>query len=375
MGIMSKNAKKFITDLFEISGITINGSKPYDITVHNEDFYNRIVKHGELGLGESYIDRWWEAGSVDQFIDKILRKDLEDKVKKNIPLLYSYILAQIFNRQSKKRAFQVGECHYDIGEGLYTRMLDKQMQYTCGYWKNATTLDQAQENKLDLICRKLDLNPGMKILELGCGYGAFAKYAAQKYKVHVTGYTVSKDQARFGRELNKNLDVDIKFDDYRNAEGLFDRVISIGLMEHVGYKNYRTYMKKVHSTLKDDGIAFIHTIGNNITKTSTNAWIDKYIFPNGRLPSIRLLGKAMEGMFVVEDWHNFGEHYDKTLMAWYKNFKDTWPEIEHNYSKRFYRMWEFYLLSCAGGFRARTIQLWQIIMTKTGKPAPECRKS
>lgn len=372
---MSGKAKKFITDLFEISGITINGSKPYDITINNENFYDRIVKHGELGLGESYMDKWWEAGAVDQFIDKILRKDLEGKVKKNIPLLYNYLIAQVFNRQSRKRSFQVGENHYDIGECLYTRMLDKQMQYTCGYWKNATTLDQAQEDKLDLICRKLDLKPGMKILELGCGYGAFAKYAAQKYKVHVTGYTVSKDQARFGRELNKNLDVDIKFDDYRNAQGLFDRVISIGLMEHVGHKNYRTYMKKAHSTLKDDGIAFIHTIGNNLTKTSTNAWIEKYIFPNGRLPSMRLLGKAMEGMFVVEDWHNFGEDYDKTLMAWYKNFKESWPEIEHNYPKRFYRMWEFYLLSCAGGFRARTLQLWQIVMTKTGQSAPECRKN
>jgi len=201
---MSEQAKQFITELFKISGITVNGSKPYDITINNENFYDRIVKHGELGLGESYMDRWWEAGAVDQFIDKILRKDLEGKVKKNIPLLYSYLMALAFNRQSKRRAFQVGKSHYDIGECLYTRMLDKQMQYTCGYWKNAKTLDQAQEDKLDLICRKLDLKPGMKILELGCGYGAFAKYAAEKYEVHVTGYTVSKDQARFGRVEQKS---------------------------------------------------------------------------------------------------------------------------------------------------------------------------
>ena len=240
---MSEKAKQFITELFKISGITINGSKPYDITINNENFYDRIVKHGCLGLGESYMDQWWKAPAVDQFINKILCKDLESKVKKSIPLLYNYLLAQVFNRQSRKRAFQVGKSHYDIGECLYTRMLDKQMQYTCGYWKNATTLDQAQEDKLDLICRKLDLKPGMKILELGCGYGAFARYAAQKYKVHVTGYTVSKDQAKFGRELNKNLDIDIKFDDYRNAQGLFDRVISIGLMEHVGKKLQDIYEK------------------------------------------------------------------------------------------------------------------------------------
>ncbi len=372
---MTMEAKKFITHIFEIAGITINGSKPHDIVINNDNFYERIVKHGDLGLGESYMDGWWEAEAVDQFIEKILRKDLEGRVKKNIPLLYHYIIAKIFNFQSKKRAFQVGEKHYDIGESLYIRMLDKQMQYTCGYWKNATTLDQAQENKLDLICRKLDLKPGMKILELGCGYGAFANYAAKNYGVSVTGYTVSKDQARFARELNKNRDVDIRYEDYRNAEGLFDRVVSIGLMEHVGPMNYRTYMKKVHATLKDDGIAFIHTIGSNITKTATNAWIKKYIFPNGRIPSIRLLGRAMEKLFVMEDWHNFGEDYDKTLMAWYQNFKEKWPEIEHDHPERFYRMWKFYLLSCAGAFRARTLQLWQIVMTKTGKPAPDCRKS
>ena len=372
---MSKKAEKFISNLFEVSGVTVNGSKPFDIAVHNKNFYGRVLKQGELGLGESYMEGWWDAGAVDQFIDKILRSDIEDKIKNNISLFYQYLLALIFNKQSKKRAFQVGERHYDIGDDLYTRMLDRQMQYTCGYWKNATSLDQAQEDKLDLICRKLDLKPGMKILELGCGYGTLAKYAAQKYGVEVTAYTVSKDQARYARKINKDLAVDIRFEDYRNAHGMFDRVISVGLMEHVGPKNYRTYMEIVHSTLKDDGIAFIHTIGNNIRKTSTNEWIEKYIFPNGRLPSIKLLGKSMEGLLVVEDWHNFGEDYDKTLMAWYANFKKRWPEIEHSYSRLFYRMWKFYLLSCAGAFRARRLQLWQIVMTKTGKSSPDCRKS
>lgn len=368
------SAEKLIRDLLEIADITVNGSKPYDLTVHNHNFYQRVLKQGDLGLGESYMDNWWDAPALDQFIDKILRAGLENKIKNNVSLLFRYLINVLFNLQTKHRAFQVGEKHYDIGEDLYTRMLDKRMQYTSAYWKDAQTLDQAQENKLDLICRKLNLEPGMKILELGCGYGGFAKFAAERYKTDVTCFTVSKDQAAYARRINKDLPVDIKLEDYRNARGLYDRVVSIGLMEHVGAKNYRTYMKQAFNHLKDNGIAFIHTIGHQKTTRSTNAWILKYIFPNGKLPSIASLCKPMEGLFVVEDLHNFGEDYDKTLMAWFNNFNSRWHEIKDNYSERFYRMWKFYLLSCAGAFRAREIQLWQFVMTKKGTPAPDCRK-
>jgi cyclopropane-fatty-acyl-phospholipid synthase len=320
------------------------------------------------------MDNWWRAEALDQFVDKILRADLQCRVKKNRTFFMNWFLAKMFNRQSGSRAFMVGETHYDVGNDLYKRMLDRRMLYTCAYWKNAPDLDQAQENKLRLICEKILLAPGMRVLDLGCGYGAFARYAAEMYNVHVTGYTVSREQANLGREMCRGLDVELKLDDYRNAAGRFDRVVSIGIMEHVGPKNYGTYMQKVHETLTDDGISLIHTIGHNQTRPVTNIWTEKYIFPNGKLPSIAQLGTAMENGFVMEDWHNFGEDYDKTLMAWHHNFKTTWHEIKDRYSDRFYRMWEFYLLSCAGAFRARHIQLWQIVMTRTGRPAPECRK-
>ncbi|MDP2993683.1 MAG: cyclopropane fatty acyl phospholipid synthase, partial [Anaerolineales bacterium] len=249
------------------------------------------------------------------------------------------------------------------------------LNYTCGYWKNARTLDEAQEAKLDLVCKKIDLKEGMHILELGCGWGSFAKFAAEKYGAHVLGVTVSREQVALGMELCQGLPVELRLQDYREVDGKYDAVISIGIMEHVGYKNYQTYMDVVARCLKEDGIAFVHTIGGNESSSPSDAWTDKYIFPNGMLPSISQLGAAMERNFVMEDWHNFGPYYDKTLMAWHANFEKAWPNLNGKYSERFHRMWRYYLLSCAGGFRSRHMQLWHIVLTRRGSPQPDCRFS
>jgi len=369
----NQNIKKSIHKLLTFAGITVNGNNPYDIQVKNDRLYERIIHEPALGLGEAYMDNWWECRALDQFIAKVLCANLGQVLKKEWRITWNLLTAKLFNQQSSKRAFMVGQRHYDIGNDLYQGMLDKQMQYTCGYWKDATTLDQAQEAKLALVCRKLKLEPGMRVLELGCGFGGFAHYAATRYGVEVTGYTVSKEQVRFAEKLCEGLPVDIRLADYRTATGTYDRVVSIGLMEHVGYKNYGAYMKLTNRLLRDDGIALVHTIGRNDSRSACNSWTAKYIFPNGMLPSIAQLGKAMEHQFVMEDWHNFGEDYDKTLMAWYENFRQVWPKLKDRYSDRFYRMWEYYLLSCAGGFRSRSMQLWQIVMTKQGASAPCCR--
>jgi cyclopropane-fatty-acyl-phospholipid synthase len=364
-----------VRDLLATAGITINGDKPFDIQVHKNDFYGRVLREGALGLGESYMDGWWDCQALDQFIDRALRANLEEKVRGNLGIMRFVLRSRLFNLQKQSRAYQIAEHHYDLDNDLYRAMLDKRMNYTCGYWKNATSLDEAQEAKLELVCRKINLQPGMTVLELGCGYGSFAAYAAQKYGVSVTGVNVSKQQLELGRELCKGLPVELKLDDYRNINGKYDRVISIGIMEHIGYKNYRTYMSVVDRTLKDDGIAFVHTIGGNISTTASNPWTTKYIFPNGMLPSVAQLAKAMERLFIVEDWHNFGPDYDKTLMAWYDNFEGAWPELRKKYSERFRRMWHFYLLGSAGGFRSRNTQLWQVVMTRPGRPQPDCRVS
>lgn len=367
------NAEMLVRQLLESAGIEINGSRDWDIQVHNPKFYERALSEGNLGLGEAYMDGWWDCAAIDQFIDRVLRAKLDRRVRGNWRIALHALRCRLFNLQSRSRAFEIGEAHYDLGNDLYTAMLDKRLNYTCAYWKNAKNLDEAQEAKLELVCKKIGARPGMRILELGCGWGSFAKYAAEKYGAHVLGVTVSKEQVALGMELCKGLPVELRLQDYRAVEGQYDAVISIGVMEHVGCKNYRTYMEVVDRTLKPDGIAFIHTIGRNESGTNADAWTNKYIFPNGMLPSIAQLSRAMEGLFIIEDLHNIGPHYDPTLMAWHANFEKAWPELRGKYGDRFYRMWRYYLLSSAGGFRSRSQQLWQFVMTRPGTPQPECR--
>jgi len=353
--------------ILDLVGIKINGNNPWDIRVNNDKFYKKVLTEVELGIGEAYMDGWWNCESIDQLIYKIITERLDLKVKKKLALAIPLVLGVIFNKQSKNRAYIVGEKHYDLGNDLFQNMLDTRMNYSCAYWKDAQTLDEAQENKLELICKKLQLKPGMKVLDIGCGWGAFGKYAAEKYGVKVVGITVSKEQVKLGKELCKGLPVEFRLQDYRDLNEEFDRIVSVGMIEHVGYKNYRTYFKIAERCLTDDGLFLLHTIGEVRTVKSTDPWTDKYIFPNGMLPSISQLGKAIEGLFIMEDWHNFGAYYSKTLMAWYENFNKTWDKIKSNYSERFYRMWKYFLLSSAGAFRARAKnQLWQIVLSKKG---------
>jgi cyclopropane-fatty-acyl-phospholipid synthase len=368
-------SEKIVRELLDSAEIKVDGENPWDMHVNEERLYDRILRDASLGLGESYMDGWWDCESIDSFIDRVLRANLREKVENNLRIAWQAIKAKLFNRQSMRKAQEVAERHYDLGNDLYRAMLDKRLNYTCAYWKEADNLDDAQEAKLELVCQKIGIHPGMTILELGCGWGSFAKYAAEKHGASVVGVNISKEQVALGRELCEGLPVELRLQDYREVEGQYDAVISIGVMEHVGYKNYRSYFEVVDRCLKQDGIAFVHTIGTNRSITSGEPWTDKYIFPNGMLPSIAQLGKAIEGLFVMEDWHNIGPHYDPTLMAWHTNFNRSWPDLQEKYGDRFKRMWDYYLLSSAGGFRSRSQQLWQIVLTRSGTPQPDCRIS
>ncbi len=363
-------AKEVLTGLLAAADIRVNGDRPWDIRIHDERTYRRILSGGILAVGESYMDGWWDSDQLDETVNKALRADLPARIKGDWRTLWFILRSRLFNMQTHHRSQRVGKEHYDLGNDLYEAMLDKRMNYTCAYWKDAATLDEAQENKLELVCQKTALAPGMRVLELGCGWGSFAQYAAEKYGVEVTAYNISTEQVKLARERTRGLPVTIVHKDYREAVGEYDAVISIGIMEHVGYRNYRTYMEVVDRCLKPDGIALIHTIGGNVSTTHTNPWTDKYIFPNGMLPSVAQLAQAMEGLFVFEDLHNFGPDYDRTLMAWYDNFERAWPQLREKYGDRFYRMWKFYLLSAAGGFRSRSNQLFQIVMTRPGRQQP-----
>lgn len=375
--IFKKKAEKLLAS----SDIKIGGDRPGDIIVKDERFYRRVILGGSLGLGEAYLDGWWDCKQLDVFFHKVLRANLDKQIGLWWKKFFFTLANIITNYQSKTRAFVVGEKHYDIGNDLYKAMLDKHMTYTCGYWTPSTgsldktqdksgqaakTLEEAQEAKLDLICRKLNLQKGQRILDIGSGWGSFAKYAAEKYGVSVVGITISKEQMALAQKLCVGLPVEFRLQDYRDVNEKFDHIVSIGMFEHVGYKNYRTYMQVVERCLKDGGLFLLHTIGGNKSVVATDPWIDKHIFPNGMLPSIKQISGAVENLFVVEDWHNFGVDYDKTLMAWHANFNAHWPEFKDKYSERFYRMWNYYLLSCAGAFRARKNQLWQIVLSKNG---------
>ena len=363
-----KNAaeKRLVKDLLDHAGVTIDGDNPFDIQVHNPEIYPRIIAGGSLALGECYMDGWWDCEALDQFFERIMSARLDKKVRQSKAVLWVALKTRLTNPQSRAMAFQIGERHYDTGNDLFTVMLDKRLNYSCAYWQTANTLDEAQEAKLELTCRKLGLRPGMRVLDIGCGWGGFVIYAAEKYGAEVTGITVSREQVKLARRLSDGLPVTIELQDYRDLQGTFDRIVSIGMFEHVGVSNYRTFMRVVHRSLKKDGLFLLHTIAGNSSVRSVDPWIATYIFPNSMLPSARQITTAAEGLFVLEDWHSFGPHYDRTLMAWHRNFTENWHRIRETYDQRFYRMWTYYLLSCAGSFRARRNQLWQIVFSKIG---------
>ncbi|CAI1196753.1 TPA: cyclopropane fatty acyl phospholipid synthase [Serratia fonticola] len=344
--------------------IIINGHRPFDIQVHNQNFFKRVLKEGSLGLGESYMDGWWDCEQLDEFINRIMKADLRNALVSNFKDVIRIMSAKLFNLQSKKRAWIVGKEHYDLGNDLFDLMLDPWMQYSCGYWHTSDDLFQAQEDKLRLICEKLQLAKGMTLLDIGCGWGGLAEYAAKNYGVKVTGITISEEQKKSAEERCKLQDVEIILKDYRDLDMQFDRIVSVGMFEHVGPKNYNDYFNVVNKNLKTKGIFLLHTIGSNESSNNVDPWINKYIFPNGCLPSILQISNASESKFVLEDLHNFGTDYDKTLMAWHQRFELFWPEIEEKYSERFYRMFSYYLKSCAGAFRSRNIQLWQFVFTR-----------
>lgn len=358
--------QRIASELLNQAGIEINGTRPYDIQVHNNEFFKRVLQQGSLGLGESYMDGWWDCERLDMFFDRVLRAKLDKKLPNNLTDIMKVAMARLRNLQTKKRSWMVGEEHYDLGNDLFSRMLDPNMQYSCGYWNNADNLAQAQENKLDLICRKLALKPGMRLLDIGCGWGGLSAYAARHYHVSVTGVTISKEQQKLAQQRCHDLDVTILLQDYRDLNDKFDRVVSVGMFEHVGPKNYATYFDVVRRNIKNDGLFLLHSIGSNEHKVNVDSWTGKYIFPNGCLPSIENIAHASEGKFIMEDWHNFGADYDRTLMAWYERFLSAWEEIEQNYTPRFKRMFSYYLNACAGAFRARDIQLWQILWSPEG---------
>ncbi|WP_147651237.1 cyclopropane fatty acyl phospholipid synthase [Vulcaniibacterium gelatinicum] len=368
---MGQGLRGRVERLLEAADVRIGGDRPWDIAVHDARFYARVLLQGSLGLGESYMDGWWDAGSLDGFLFRLLDARLDERAR-GLADLVDGVRARLQNLQSRRRAFTIGQRHYDLGNDLYEAMLGRRLVYSCGYWRHADTLDAAQEAKLDLVCRKLGLQPGMHVLDIGCGWGEALKFAAERYGVSGVGITVSREQAEYARRLCAGLPVEIRLQDYRALEGRFDRVFSIGMFEHVGVKNYPVYFEVARRCLAgdgpDDGLFLLHTIGGNRSCAHTDPWIARYIFPNSMLPSAAQIAAAVEGRFVIEDWHNFGADYDRTLQAWRANVEAAWQRLPPRYDERFRRMWRFYLAGAMASFRARRIQLWQVVLSPRGVP-------
>jgi cyclopropane-fatty-acyl-phospholipid synthase len=359
--------RRQVEALLAEADIRINGDRAWDVQILNDEIFARVVAQGTLGAGEGYMDGWWTCERLDEMICRAFRADFHRKIR---PIKYVFfnLHARLVNLQRQARAFQVGRAHYDLGRDLYRAMLDRRMIYSCAYWRRATTLDEAQEHKLDLIAGKLELEPGMRVLDVGCGWGGALRYFAERYGVGGVGITISEDQFHAARELTREFPIEIRLQDYRELSEPFDRIYSIGMFEHVGYKNYSVYMEVMRRCLAPDGLFLLHTIGNPVSQARTDPWISHYIFPNGMLPSPKQITDASEDRLNLEDWHNFPQDYDRTLMCWYENFERAWPSLKSQYDERFFRMWRYYLLASAGGFRACGNQLWQIVYSRDGVP-------
>lgn len=363
------NSKALLSSVLEKADIKINGTRPWDLQVHNDKLYTRVLRQGTLGAGEAYMDGWWDCEAMDVMFYKAIKANLEQQFSDSNLAAYALKLYQsIFNLQDRARSFDVAKKHYDFGNDLFSCILGPTMNYSCGYWRNAANLDKAQEDKMELICQKLYLEPGMTVLDIGCGWGSLTRYMSEKYKVKATGISVSKEQIEYARAHDKNNTVNWILDDYRSLTGSYDRIVSVGMFEHVGYKNYDIFMKEAHRLLKTDGLFLLHTIGDNFQRKGTDPWINKYIFPNGMLPAQDTLTEAFKPYFIMEDWHNFGADYDKTLMAWAERFEKGFSQKDFTCTERERRMFRYYLLSCAAAFRARDIQLWQIVFSPSGVP-------
>ncbi|TNJ36861.1 cyclopropane fatty acyl phospholipid synthase [Prosthecochloris vibrioformis] len=366
--MLERHFQKQLQKHLSKAGISFNGSHPHDIQVKNDQLYHRLITQGSLGFGEAYMDGWWDCASLDTLTCKLLQARINKTITSPF-LMLDAVLGRIFNLQSGKRTYTVGNNHYNTGNDLFQAMLDPLMLYSCASWNNADTLQQAQKNKLRLIFDKLQLKPGMHLLDIGCGWGGAAKFAAEEYGVEVTGITISSEQADLAKHMCKGLPVSIQLQDYRTLEGRFDRIYSIGMFEHVGHKNYSTYFQTANRLLAPGGLFLLHTIGGNQPATSTDPWISRYIFPNSMIPSASQVTIAMEPYVLLNNWHVLIGDYDRTLLAWHNNIEQHWHTLpQHKYPQRFQRMWRYYLLTCAGAFRARHLQVWQLLLEKRGRP-------
>ncbi len=364
-----------VRDTLAGAGIHVDGTRSFDMQVNDRRAFRHILLGRSLGLGEAYMDGWWDCHDLVQFFVRLFETYPGIRFGGVRGAILRAAMG-VANLQSVPLARRVAERHYDLGNDFYEAMLGPTMAYTCAYWRGQTTLDGAQANKFWLICRKLGLGLGeeTRILDLGCGWGGFAQFAAKHCGADVTAVNISKEQLAYARERSQGLPIDYVDSDWRyvdtlrDTRGPFDHAVSVGMLEHVGPRNFPAFFAAVKSVLKPGGIFLLHSI---IGRGLVDPWMEKYIFPGGVAPSVEQVLSAARGHFAVEDVHNFAPDYARTLRAWRSNFARAWPRFERTgiYDARFYRMWEYYLSVCEAAFTARQrTQLYQFVLSTGRKP-------
>ena len=354
---------RIVEEMLAEAGVAINGPRAWDIRVHNPALFKRILQEGSLGFGESYMDGWWECERLDMLFTRILQAGVDERLPKSLSDIARVAYARLFNRQS--RALAGGQRALRHRQrpvpgdarslhAILLRLLER------GADARASAAGQAADD-----LRKTAAEAGHDAAGYRLRLGRVGAVCGAKLRRLGARRDHFRRAAEAGAGTLRGLDVEILLQDYRDLDRQFDRIVSVGMFEHVGPKNYETYFSVAARNLKPDGLFLLHTIGSNQTDLNVDAWIDKYIF-NGCLPSVRHIAEASEGRFVMEDWHNFGADYDRTLMAWLENFKRAWPQLAGGYSERFERMFTYYLNACAGAFRSRNIQLWQVLFSPAG---------
>lgn len=362
--------QQVVTEQLSRSGIRVGTDHPWDIQVHDPRFYQRLAMQGSLGAGESYVEGWWDCQRIDLLAERVLQSGLANQWGRNLRAGMGSILRRLINPQRGKRSEKVALLHYNIDPAFFEMLLGPTMNYSCAYWRSSRSLDDAQRQKMHLIGKKLDLGPQDRALDIGCGWGGLAHYLSSVFGCSVVGITNSTSQARyanerFGSHLCTFIHCDYKAFDPR-AHGGFTKVVSVGMFEHVGIRNYQAFFGLCRRAIPSDGLILLHTFGRTIER-DFDPWTDRYIFPNSYLPTIQDIGRATGGSLVMEDWHNFGADYDRTLMAWLSRFEAWASSGACDMSIQQVRMWRYYLATYAACFRVRNrIQLWQLVLSRRG---------
>ena len=360
---------KVVTHLFERAGLQIGGSKANNVVVHDDRFFKEVLLKGSIGLGDSYVEGTWDASSVDDVVFALIKSGVYNSILSQIYDTVGSVARRIQNLQDRIGSYQVIDEHYDLDYNLFLAFLDRYNQYTCGYFERTDDLDQAQENKLELICNKLNLREGDKVLDIGGGWGGLALYMTERFDVDVSIITLSRQQANHARKMCEGRKVKVHVCDYRDipllfSSSSFDKVAAVGILEHIGHKNYRQFMKVVNHALIPEGRCLFQTLYSPANRILSNPWVRKHIFPNHELPPQNTIKSAASKYFQPADkvaFQDLTPHYVKTLLAWNERLNKAIDDKKINLEPKEHRKWNFYFLSCAGALRAEHMRVGQFV--------------